>query len=142
MAEFTEYTKQLCDKIIEHGKKGKSVVSFRGEYLITQRQFDNWITEHEEFEDAVDIAEACFVNFWENQHVETFNAEPAGFGDEKGLLSAKDRNLMSYNILKNFDAQHTKSSGKSPFVQTSKEDSIDPTAFGSSNVNECMREFD
>jgi hypothetical protein len=67
MARPSEYREEFCDRIIELGKQGKSVVQMACELDVVKQTLHNWAAEHPEFLDAFTRAKQWSQDWWENK---------------------------------------------------------------------------
>lgn len=59
------YDKAYCKAVIEHMSNGASVTSFAAEIGVARATINNWMSEHPEFLEAVNIAKAKCAAWWE-----------------------------------------------------------------------------
>ena len=64
-----DYTIDLCDKIIKHGREGYFIESFSGRYNICTESMVNWINskdnkEYDDFRSALKISMSASFHYW------------------------------------------------------------------------------
>lgn len=62
----SKYKPKYCDMIIEAMAEGKSLYQFAASIDVGADTLYDWARKHEEFSDALEIARAKSVAFWEN----------------------------------------------------------------------------
>ncbi len=55
----------LCERLIEHGRRGLSFASFAGEAGVSRKTLYQWLEEREDFRAAKDIADGLSLLAWE-----------------------------------------------------------------------------
>lgn len=66
---ITEYTSDLCEKIIEHGRQGHFIETFSGAYNVCSDKMGDWINKkddnrYDEFRSAVKISQSATLHYW------------------------------------------------------------------------------
>jgi hypothetical protein len=61
----TKYDPSYCQAVIDHMADGASLTSFAAEISIARSTINEWISEHPEFSEAVNIAKAKCAAWWE-----------------------------------------------------------------------------
>jgi hypothetical protein len=62
----SKYLPEMCDTIIELGKRGRSKTQAASHLGIARSTFENWLEAHEEFREAWELADTHSQAFWEN----------------------------------------------------------------------------
>lgn len=62
------YRKEMCDRVIELGKKGKSITQIAAALGVSRKTVYQWVGEdgHPEFAEAMEIARTESQNWWED----------------------------------------------------------------------------
>ena len=76
----TLYRPEYCEKVIELGREGKSLVQMAAHFDVSRPTISEWASEHPEFSKALDRAKVHAQNWWENQaqtgmHAKVFNSK-------------------------------------------------------------------
>jgi len=64
----TKYSKAICDRVIEMGRDGKSLTQIASALNVTRQTLYNWINEHPDFFDAVELSRTHSQAFYEDLH--------------------------------------------------------------------------
>ena len=79
MGRPTKYKPEYCQRVIELGRKGKSIEQIAGLLNVAKRTLYNWRDNHEDFLHALDEAHDLALMWWEdtaqNNIVETKEGE-------------------------------------------------------------------
>ena len=65
MGRPTKYKKEFCDIAIECGREGMSLAGIAAEIDVTRDTLYRWMTEHEDFSDAIKRARELALAWWE-----------------------------------------------------------------------------
>lgn len=66
----TEYTPDLCDKVMEYGKQGFLIEGFSGRYNVCTDAMCKWLSkpdEYPEFNSAVKISISACIHYWQHE---------------------------------------------------------------------------
>lgn len=91
MKRPNKYLPEHCDMLIEHGKKGLSLVSFCAVINVGRDTLWRWFREVPEFREAKKLYEAHCQYFWEQKGIEGLFNEKI-YDDEGKLISQKSMN--------------------------------------------------
>ena len=74
------YKPEYCEKVIELGREGKSLVQIASHFDVTRQAVLEWANQHPEFFAALERARVHAQNWWENQaqagmHAKIFNSK-------------------------------------------------------------------
>lgn len=84
MLIITEYNKELCTMIMEHGRNGFSIETFCAKYNIPPSKIKKWYKEEEDFTDALDLAVSWQQLFWEEKLQEAIDES-----DKEGVKASQ-----------------------------------------------------
>jgi len=62
----SKYLPEMCETVIELGKRGRSKTQCAAHLNIARSTFENWLEVHEEFREAWELADTHSQAFWEN----------------------------------------------------------------------------
>lgn len=63
----TDYRAEMCERVIELGKDGYSKAELAADLGVTRATMDAWTKTHEEFLNAVSLAQELSLAWWEKQ---------------------------------------------------------------------------
>lgn len=113
----TDYKKEYCDLLIEHGKQGLSFESFAGVIGQCRSTLYVWTKEHKEFMDAKKLSESYCRLFWEKIGVDYI----INRNDPKGMTENLNNTVWIFNMKNRF--------GWRDKVETVESDSFDDVDF-------------
>lgn len=61
----SKYDPAFCDRVIAHMSEGASLASFAAEIEVARSSINEWVAQHAEFSEAVNIAKAKCASWWE-----------------------------------------------------------------------------
>lgn len=104
---ITEYEPRLCELLIEHGRAGLFIETFIGRYNISNKKFNEWISEdsedYQDFKAAYSIAISAAIYVW---NAKLSNAVDAGdwqaVAQIKAILSEMMKAMPSKQIRESF----------------------------------------
>jgi len=64
------YRDEYCDAVVEYLKDGHSLAAFAATIGVTTRSLYNWMARHPDFDDAVKVAQAKSLLWWERRLLE------------------------------------------------------------------------
>lgn len=91
-----EYSPELCELIINHGRQGKFIEGFFGKYNICTDEFCKWLSnkedkpEYRDFQSAVKISISASIHYWN----EVFNFAIDNFIEYAQIIPVI-RNILS-----------------------------------------------
>jgi len=119
----TKYTPEMCDTVIECGKRGMGKCEMAVELDIAYDTFDRWQNENKEFSDAVKAAMRQCQAWWERKGREATFGEVDNFNATSYIFQMKNRFRADWNdTVKN---EHTGPDG-GPIVQKIERVIVDP----------------
>lgn len=62
----SKYKKEYCQKIIESGKRGETLVHFACDIGVSKDTINEWATKHEDFSDALKLCKQHNEKYWLN----------------------------------------------------------------------------
>lgn len=66
MARPTTYNPEFCDRVVEFGRQGKSLMWMAAEFGVHRDTMYEWMAVHAEFSDAIKRARALAQQWWED----------------------------------------------------------------------------
>lgn len=80
------YKHEYCEQLRIHCENGKSLESFCAALGVSPKIISEWYNEHQEFQDAVDMAPCLELLYWEMTMVRALNNK-----DKESIMVAKSR---------------------------------------------------
>lgn len=75
----SKYQDAYCNEVISHMAEGASLTSFAGEIGVARSTINEWIAQHPEFSEAVNVGKAKCASWWEKVN-RTIAREGGGTG--------------------------------------------------------------
>lgn len=116
MGRPTRYDPKFCAEMIGYCSDGASLTSFAASIGVSRRTFKNWVDEHAEFADALDVAKGAATVWWETRARRVANGDggpgaasmiqfalknlaPDDFSDRREVqyTGAVNHNLLTYD---------------------------------------------
>jgi hypothetical protein len=91
----TKYLPEMCDTIIEMGKRGRSKAQCASHLGISRSTFDRWLEANEDFRESWELADTHSQAFWENVGMAGLGKGHT-FNDRAWSLQVRNRFPHSY----------------------------------------------
>ena len=91
----SKYRPEMCDTIIEMGKRGRSKAQCASALDISRSTFDRWLEANEEFRESWELADTHSQAFWENVGMAGLGKGHT-FNDRAWSLQVRNRFPHSY----------------------------------------------
>ncbi len=98
----TKYLPEMCETIVELGKRGRSKTQCASHLGIARSTFDRWIEEYEDFREAWELADTHSQAFWENIGMAGLGKGHT-FNDRAWSLQVRNRFPHSYKELRELE---------------------------------------